>query len=216
MNLLVTAGPTHEYWDAVRFIGNASSGRMGIAIAGAAARRGHQVTLVLGPSREAPPPGVRTIRVVSARQMQAAVHRAFPHADAVVMAAAVSDYRPARRARGKRPKIAGPLRLDLVPTPDILAGLGRRKGRRTLVGFALQTGDGLRAAIEKLRKKNLDWCVMDGPESMGTGRATVTLIDRAGRSTTWRDIPKRRFGTILCRRIEAGRGLSDSPAHLRV
>jgi phosphopantothenoylcysteine decarboxylase/phosphopantothenate--cysteine ligase len=208
MNLLVTAGPTHEYWDDVRYLGNASSGRMGIAIAAAAARRGHRVTLVLGPTAVRPPRGVRVVRVVSAREMQAAVRRAFPGARAVVMAAAVADYRPATRIRGKQPRGPGGVRLPLVPNPDILAGLGRRKGRRLLVGFALQAGSGLREARAKMTRKNLDWCVLDHPEAIGTDRATVTLLDRSGARRTWVGLPKRRLGTILCRLLEA----ADAPA----
>jgi phosphopantothenoylcysteine decarboxylase/phosphopantothenate--cysteine ligase len=204
MNILVTAGPTHEYWDAVRFLGNASSGRMGIAIAEAAARRGHRATLVLGPASVSPPSRVRVVRVVSALQMQAAVRRAFPAADAVVMAAAVADYRPAARIRGKMRRTGRRLRLDLVPNPDILAGLGRRKGGRILVGFALQPGPGLREAREKMRRKNLDWCVLDHPGAIGRDRATTTLIDRAGRVRTWRLLPKRRFAVLLCRALESG------------
>jgi phosphopantothenoylcysteine decarboxylase/phosphopantothenate--cysteine ligase len=203
MNILVTAGPTHEYWDDVRFLGNASSGRMGIAVAEAAARRGHRVTLVLGPVSEVPPRAVRLVRVVSARQMQAAVLRAFPAADAVVMAAAVADYRPAARIRGKMRRSARRLRLDLVPNPDILAGLGRRKGGRILVGFALQSGPGLREAADKMLLKNLDWCVLDHPDAIGRDAATVTLLGRSVPPRTWRRIPKRRFADLLCRTLES-------------
>jgi phosphopantothenoylcysteine decarboxylase/phosphopantothenate--cysteine ligase len=203
MNILVTAGPTHEYWDAVRYLGNASSGRMGMAVADAAARRGHRVTLVLGPTALPPPRGVRVVRVVSARQMRAAVGRVFPAADAVVMAAAVADYRPAGRIRGKLRRSPGRTRIDLLPNPDILAGLGRRKGRRILVGYALQAGPGRREALDKLRRKNLDWCVLDHPGAIGADRATVTLIDPAGGARTWRDLPKRRFGGMLCRLLES-------------
>jgi phosphopantothenoylcysteine decarboxylase/phosphopantothenate--cysteine ligase len=203
MNILVTAGPTHEYWDDVRFLGNASSGRMGIAVAAAAARRGHRVTLLLGPTAERPPRGVRLLRVVSARDLQAAVRRAFPAADAVVMAAAVADYRPAARLRGKLRRAPGRLRLELVRNPDILAGLGRRKGHRLLIGFALQPGHGLREALGKLRRKNLDWCVLDHPEAIGKDRATVAILDRAGGCHAWQDLPKRRLGTLLCRLLES-------------
>jgi phosphopantothenoylcysteine decarboxylase/phosphopantothenate--cysteine ligase len=203
MNILVTAGPTHEYWDAVRYLGNASSGRMGMAVADAAARRGHRVILVLGPTALPPPRGVRLIRVVSARQMRTAVNRAFRSADAVVMAAAVADYRPAGRIRGKLRRTPGRTRIALRPNPDILAGLGRRKGRRRLIGFALQAGPGRREALDKLRRKNLDWCVLDHPGAIGADRATVTLLDRAGSARTWRNLPKRRFGAMLCRLLES-------------
>jgi phosphopantothenoylcysteine decarboxylase/phosphopantothenate--cysteine ligase len=135
--------------------------------------------------------------------MASAVRRAFPAADAVVMAAAVADYRPAARARGKIRRAPGRLRLDLLPTPDILAGLGRRKGRRLLVGFALQPGRGRCEAVAKLRRKRLDWCVLNHPEAIGGDRADVTLIDRDGRARTWSRLPKRRLGIMLCRLLEA-------------
>lgn len=175
MNILVTAGPTREYLDAVRFLSNASSGRMGFACARAARRAGHRVTLVTGPVELPDPPGVRTIRVTGAREMRRAVLKAFPRADAVIMTAAVGDYRPARRFPGKIKKGARPLSLRLVRTPDILKALGARKGRRLLVGFALEVRDAEREALRKAREKNLDYVVLNSPRAFGAGRMDASV-----------------------------------------
>lgn len=134
MHLLVTAGPTREYLDDVRYLSNASSGRMGYAVAAAARSRGHRVTLVSGPVELSPPRGVRVIQVTSAREMEHATIREFRKADALVMTAAVSDYRPASRVTGKIKKGRAAWTLRLVRTPDILsacagAGEGPRPGR---------------------------------------------------------------------------------------
>jgi phosphopantothenoylcysteine decarboxylase/phosphopantothenate--cysteine ligase len=170
VRLLVTAGPTREHLDAVRYLSNPSSGRMGFACARAAARAGHEVLLVTGPVELPDPPGVRTLRVVSADDMYRAVLRAWPRLDAAIMTAAVGDWRPAARARGKIKKGPGPLVLRLERTKDILLELGRRKGGRRLVGFALETDDGPRNARLKYERKNLDLIVLNGPASFGAGR----------------------------------------------
>jgi len=165
MRVLVTAGPTREYLDAVRFISNASSGKMGFACAAAAARAGHDVTLVTGPVALPDPAGVRTIRVVSAAEMHRAVMKAYPKADAAIATAAVGDYRPAERASGKLKKKAGDLTLRLVRTRDILQEMGDRKGRRVLVGFALEVQDAVEQALLKYEKKHLDYIVLNTPKT---------------------------------------------------
>lgn len=182
MRVLVTAGPTREHLDRVRFLSNASTGRMGIEVARAAAEAGHEVVLVLGPTHLAPPdlPAVRTVRVVSALEMLAACEEAWPACDALVATAAVADHRPARPSEGKPEKSAGPLALDLVPTPDVLATLAASKGARRCVGFALQVEDGERRAREKLVRKDLDAIVLDAPDAMGAERSDFTLIPRDG------------------------------------
>ncbi len=176
----MTAGPTREFLDDVRFLSNLSSGRMGYAVAEAAIDAGHRVTLVSGPTAIVPPPRAKLVRVESARQMAHAVDGCFPDADAVVMAAAVADYRPARRVHGKIKKSRGTRALLLLPNPDILAGLGRRKGLRVLVGFALESSRGRERALEKLRAKNLDWIVWNAPEAQGATRASVEILDGMG------------------------------------
>ena len=158
--VLVTAGPTYEDIDQVRYIGNRSSGRMGYAVAAEAARRGARVVLVSGPTHLEPPQGLEVVRVRSAVQMQEAVSRHASDSDIIVMAAAVADYTPASGPiAGKIEKSESPLDLALVRTPDILAGLGRTRGqnvRPVLVGFAAESGDPVRRGREKLERKSVD------------------------------------------------------------
>lgn len=173
MRLLVSAGPTREYFDSVRYISNPSSGKMGYAVARAAAGRGHDVTLVSGPVSLKPPPGVTVIPVVTAAEMAVACKRAFRGADAAVMTAAVCDYRPVDRLTHKRPKRQAAFRVVLEPTEDIAAALGRRKGRRLLVGFAMEDHDPRPHAERKLKRKNCDLIVLNGLETVGADRAVV-------------------------------------------
>jgi len=170
--VVVAAGPTHEDLDDVRYIGNRSSGRMGYAVAAEAVRRGARVVLVSGPSALTPPAGVELVRVRSAEQMHAAVRSHAPAADIVVMAAAVADYTPVRRAAGKIEKTAGPLELSLVRTTDILAALGReRAGSPTpvLIGFAAESGDPVERGREKLLRKGADLIVANDISTEGSG-----------------------------------------------
>jgi phosphopantothenoylcysteine decarboxylase/phosphopantothenate--cysteine ligase len=157
--LLVTAGPTREEIDPVRYLSNYSSGKMGYAIAGVAARRGAEVVLVSGPSSLAPPYGVERICVDSAAQMHKAVFDRLESSDVIIKAAAVADYRVAKRAEQKLKKTADDLTLTLEKNPDILADLGRNKGARILIGFAAETEKLLEHAGDKLRRKNLDLIV---------------------------------------------------------
>jgi phosphopantothenoylcysteine decarboxylase/phosphopantothenate--cysteine ligase len=161
--IVVTAGPTYEDIDPVRFVGNRSSGRMGFALASEARRRGARVTLVAGPTALAAPDVGEVIRVRSAAEMHAAVMRAAAGADAVLMAAAVADYTPAAPAGGKIEKRDGPLTLTLTRTPDILADLGALRDGATsppwLVGFAAETDDVLRKARDKRIRKRVDLIV---------------------------------------------------------
>jgi phosphopantothenoylcysteine decarboxylase/phosphopantothenate--cysteine ligase len=158
--VVVTAGPTYQDIDDVRYIANRSSGRMGYAVASEAARRGARVVLVSGPTRLEPPAGVEVVRVRSAVDMHAAVQKVAADADVVVMAAAVADYTPAGGAHdGKIEKQDAPLALTLVRTPDILAELGRRRAgapRPVLIGFAAESGDPVARGREKLRRKHVD------------------------------------------------------------
>ena len=185
LRVLVTAGPTREHLDPVRYLSNESSGRMGFEIARAAAELGWRVTLVAGPVGLPTPPGVTRVNVVSAREMLDAASRAFRDADALFMAAAVSDWRPRlRRAQKWRKKEQGgtQAQLDLVRTPDILARLSRRKGARLVVGFALETADGERRARRKLVAKNADYVVLNDDSALNAERATVTILGRDGTS----------------------------------
>jgi len=184
VRLLVTAGPTREPIDAVRFVGNRSSGRQGYAIAEEAARRGGEVTLVSGPTSLADPFGVTSVHVETAAEMRDAVLAAYPGADAVVMAAAVSDFRPATPPAGKLKKGDAPDALNLERTRDILAELGAEKGDRVLVGFAAETEDVVASARGKLEAKNLDLIVANDVSEADAGFDVATnrvvLIDSHG------------------------------------
>lgn len=169
VRVLVTAGPTEEPIDPVRFVGNRSSGKTGYAIAEEAARRGAHVTLVTGPTSLPDPFGVTTVRVTTALQMEAAVGEGFSEADVVVASAAVADFRPAEPAAGKLKKSEAPETIALVCNPDILAGLGARKEGRLLVGFAAETGDVLAEASRKLAEKNIDLVVGNDVSQPGLG-----------------------------------------------
>lgn len=157
--VLVTAGPTQEPIDPVRFLSNRSSGKMGYAVAEAAARRGARVVLVSGPTALRPPDGVEVVAVRTAEEMRAAVLDRLESATIVVKAAAVSDYRPAKAAGQKIKKSAATSALELEPTPDILAEVGHRKGSRIVIGFAAETQDVAASARRKLVEKNLDLVV---------------------------------------------------------
>lgn len=179
--VLISAGPTYEAIDPVRFIGNHSSGKMGIAIANAAAELGAEVTLVLGPSSLQPKEGVEVIPVQSASEMYEACTQRFKNVDIAVMAAAVSDYRPKNVADQKIKKSEDTLNIELVKNPDILFNLGQAKKHQVLVGFALETENVIENAIGKLHKKNCDLIVLNSPgETSGFGKDTneVTLINR--------------------------------------
>jgi phosphopantothenoylcysteine decarboxylase / phosphopantothenate---cysteine ligase len=175
VRVLVSAGPTHEPIDPVRFIGNRSSGKMGVAVASDAARRGAVVTLVLGPDTVGPPPGVEVVRVATAEEMRTAIVGRSAEADVIVMAAAVADFRPKTVADAKLKKEAGTPELLLEPTPDILAELGERKRvGQVVIGFAAETSDAESAGAEKLRRKHVDLLVANLVARDGTGFGSDT------------------------------------------
>lgn len=204
MKILITAGPTREPWDSIRYLSNRSSGRMGYAIAEAAGTLGHEVTLISGPVALQPPKGVRFLPVTTALEMEKACKRMFSQVDAVIMAAAVADFRPARRVAGKLKKEGSRiLSLRLVKNPDILLGLGRRKGSRKLIGFALEAADGLANARGKLRRKNLDFIVLNGPGALEGERASVTVFGRDGSRRDWKSVTKQEIGRRLVALLEA-------------
>jgi phosphopantothenoylcysteine decarboxylase/phosphopantothenate--cysteine ligase len=174
MNILITAGPTREHLDPLRFLSNRSTGKMGFAVAQAAAERGHTVTLIAGPVSLATPPGVTRIDVVSARDMLAAVQKALPHQDALVMSAAVADFRPATVAETKLKKREMNPVIHLEPNPDILKTISPLKGTRVFVGFAAETGDPITEAQRKLASKGLDMIVANDVTAEGAGFAVDT------------------------------------------
>ncbi|HXG00146.1 MAG TPA: bifunctional phosphopantothenoylcysteine decarboxylase/phosphopantothenate--cysteine ligase CoaBC, partial [Bacteroidota bacterium] len=187
VRVVITAGPTYEPIDPVRFIGNYSSGKMGFAIATAAALRGADVTLIAGPVSLATPRNTRRIDVQTARQMYDAVHREYEQADIVIMAAAVADFTVASPspAKIKREQLEGEaFTLTLTKNPDILKSLGEKKRHQVLVGFALETGNGVANARAKLSAKNLDLIVLNNPLEEGAGFGTdtnrVTILSSDG------------------------------------
>lgn len=203
LKVVVTSGPTREYLDGVRFLSNASTGRMGIALARAAARRGAAVTLILGPSAIEPPAGVETVAVVSTQDMLRDTRSAAAKADVVIFAAAPSDWRPVRRRRGKPPREDGAWSLDLTSTPDIAATLGRRKGRRVHVGFALEVGGGEPRARAKLERKGLDAIVLNGLENMGTGGGRADWIVEGAEASPLPTASKSALARAILDRLES-------------
>jgi phosphopantothenoylcysteine decarboxylase/phosphopantothenate--cysteine ligase len=181
--VLVTAGPTREPIDPVRYISNRSSGKMGYAVAEAALRRGAKVILISGPVALKPPAGAEFVAVQTAREMRDAVMAHFERAGIVIKTAAVADF-AVRHAAGQKIKRKGPATLDLEPTPDILAEVGTKKGGRIVVGFAAETENPLENARKKLESKSLDAIVLNDVSQPGIGfdseRNAVTILTRAG------------------------------------
>lgn len=191
MRFLITAGGTREYIDAVRFISNASSGRMGYALAHAAGRAGHKVTLVSACDLQ-PPVGVEFVGVDSAEEMFTAVKRYFNKCDCLIMAAAVSDYTPVRVAKTKIKRERKFLTIKLRPTTDILKWAGQRRKEQILIGFALEDKAIRRRAEKKLKEKRLDMIIANTPAAIGAEESTVQIktpdscwvkIENAGKTT---------------------------------
>ena len=203
--VIVTAGPTHEPIDPVRYLTNRSSGKMGYAIAQEAADRGAQTILVSGPTALTAPRGVEVIQVETALQMRAAMLDHLPKATVVIKAAAVSDYRLSRPSTSKVKKSEKSQTLELVPNPDILKEIGAQKGARIVVGFAAETGDLLRQAERKLKEKNLDLIVVNdvGAEGAGFSHDTnvVSILDLDGGVEELPLLPKRQVARRILDRV---------------
>jgi phosphopantothenoylcysteine decarboxylase/phosphopantothenate--cysteine ligase len=211
-HVLITAGPTQESIDPVRFISNRSSGKMGFALASAAARRGARVTLIAGPVQLATPNGVTRIDVRTSEEMRKAVFDRLEDATVIVKSAAVADFRPAHPSEKKLKKSAMRLSLELDPTPDILQELGRKKGDRLLIGFAAETERLEEEARRKLQTKNCDMIVANQVGTPGTGFGSdeneVLLVTRSGRNIPVARAPKREIADhildqVLTLRLEA-------------
>ncbi len=207
--VVVTAGPTYEDLDDVRYIGNRSSGKMGYAVAIEAARRGARVVLISGPTRLEAPAGVELVRVRRAAEMHNAVQAVAEDADVIVMAAAVADYIPADGTHaGKIEKMDGPLELTLVRTPDILAELGRRRAgapRPVLIGFAAESGDPVPRGREKLRRKAVDMIVANDitlPEGGFDSESNAATIIGAGDDEVFELGPKTELASRILDRAE--------------
>jgi phosphopantothenoylcysteine decarboxylase / phosphopantothenate---cysteine ligase len=178
--ILITSGPTRQYLDPVRYLTNASSGRMGAALAAAALAAGHQAVIVTGPVDVVYPSGAEVYPVVSTDEMLAECLRLFPGCDGLIAAAAPCDYRPESVARHKIRKTAGPLQLRLVETPDIVAALAQIKTRQWIVAFALETEDAHLRAMQKLERKSCGLIVVNGPETIHAPTARIEILDPSG------------------------------------
>lgn len=204
---LVTAGPTYEAIDPVRFIGNHSSGKMGFAIAEELARQGVEVVLVSGPTMQVTGnASIRLIPVTSAKEMLDECLRFFPSSDIAVMSAAVSDYTPSVTAQQKIKKKGDDLNIQLKPTIDILAELGRKKKvKQVLVGFALETNNELEHAREKLKKKKLDLIVLNSLKDKGAGfkgdTNKITIIDKNNKTTKFELKDKKEVAQDIVKKI---------------
>jgi phosphopantothenoylcysteine decarboxylase/phosphopantothenate--cysteine ligase len=206
--VLVTAGPTREPVDPVRFLSNRSSGKMGVAIASAAWRRGAHVSLVAGPLEVPVPPGIDVRTVETTEEMATAVRAALPQADALVMAAAPADFGAAEPAAKKIKKKDKPEAIALAPTPDILKSTrDARSPHAVVVGFALETGDALAGGREKLAAKDLDLVVVNDSTEPGAGFAVdtnrVTIVYRDGRTEPLGLMPKSEVADAILDRVEA-------------
>lgn len=208
--VLILSGPTCEHFDPIRFISNASSGKMGQALAEQAAARGATVTFITGPVAEGNlprHPSISVQRIVSAEDLLAAGRARFAQSDVIVYAAAVADYRPARFSEEKMPKHTARMEIALEPTPDVAATLNREKRPdQVAVGFALQTHDGEAKALEKMRKKQFDGIVLNAPDALGGNEGRYTFFDaRADAPAAWgalrkTDCAARIFDFVVARR----------------
>lgn len=217
--ILVTAGPTQEAIDPVRFVSNRSSGKMGFAIARAAWRRGADVRIVAGPSSLATPYRVERLDSVSAADLLDATARNFPWCTALVMAAAVADFRPANPASGKIKKDARGLKLDMQSIADEMPRLASKKGSRLLIGFAAETSDLEVNARDKMRRKHLDLIVANDVTREGAGFGVdtniVTLIDSGGRAQSHPLMSKDSVADLILDRMVALRAAKSKPTRLR-
>lgn len=204
--ILITAGPTEEPLDPVRFITNLSSGKMGYALAIAAHRRGAEVTLISGPTNLPLPSAEKIIKVRTAKEMHKAVMDNYKKVSIIIKAAAVADYCPKESATEKMKKDKKTLFLELKDNPDIIAEVGKNKGGRILVGFAMETQNLLTNALEKLKKKNMDLIVANNLREEGAGfRADtniITIIDRTGKSESLEKMTKIEAAEEILNRVQ--------------
>lgn len=202
--ILLTAGPTRAYIDDVRFLSNASSGRMAAALAAAALARGHEVTIVSGPVHVAYPKAARVIPVVTTAEMLAASLAELARSDGVIAAAAPCDFEPVRKVAGKIPRAGDGLTLELKPTPDVIATLARKSPRRQwFVAFALEPGADPKRAFAKIEAKRCDLIVVNDLTAMEGTETAVTVYDRRHESVGSRAGSKRAVAGWLIRLFES-------------
>jgi len=200
LRFLITAGPTREFLDPIRYISNRSSGKMGYAIAEAALAVSSNVTLVSGPTSLTAPPGVEFVSVITAQEMAQAVWSRFGSADIFLMAAAACAFRPKTAAGNKIKKGSFSGVLELEPTPDILAELGRRKKSQVLVGFAAETDDLERRARAKLIDKSLDFIVANAASAFDAETNRVAILTADGKIERLRELPKIEVAKVIIER----------------
>jgi phosphopantothenoylcysteine decarboxylase/phosphopantothenate--cysteine ligase len=201
LRFLITAGPTREFIDPVRFISNRSSGKMGYALAEAARAVSRHVVLVSGPSALPRPDGVEFVSVTTAEEMAEAVFPRFERCDVAIMAAAVCDFRPESTASLKIKKAAFSGMLKLMPTIDILAKLGTLKKTQILVGFAAETDNLERNALDKLQRKQLDLIVANEAAAFESDTNTVTFLDSEGKPERLPEMPKGKVAEAIIQRV---------------
>ncbi|MCY2927939.1 MAG: phosphopantothenoylcysteine decarboxylase [Planctomycetota bacterium] len=206
MRILVTAGPTREYIDPVRFITNASSGRMGYAVAAAARRAGHEVTLLTGPTALAAPEGVKVAAFATVEELRAALTERFPTCDALVMAAAVGDFRAQTVAGRKIARKGGPIEVKLIPTEDVLAAtVAKKQAGQTVIAFAVETGtreEMEQKARGEMKAKGADFVVVNTPEAMGREGSQACILSPEGVALAWGDRAKGDLADAIVRLLE--------------
>jgi len=206
MRIIVTAGPTREYLDDIRFISNASSGRMGYAVAAAATGAGHEVTLLAGPVGLPNPPGCEVVRFVCVEDLRAGLAERFGGCDALVMTAAVGDFRPERRVAGKIPRAAGPVTVRLLPTEDILAAVtASRQAGQVVVAFAVEAlppPEAQAKARAEMPSKGADFVVVNGPEAMAAAESQACVLGPEGVALEWDTRAKDELARQIVRLIE--------------
>lgn len=205
-HVLISAGPTREAIDPVRYLSNHSSGKMGYALAEATMKMGHEVTLVSGPTALVAPQGVCLVRVTAAAEMRRAMLSHAKKADVIFMVAAVADYRVVKISNQKIKKKSATLMLKLIKNLDILCELGRRKkSQQILVGFAAETNQHISHAQKKLREKNLDWIVLNDVANkkigFGSDENAVTLLSREGKKIVFKRQSKQRLAEKILREV---------------
>ncbi len=201
--ILITSGPTRQYFDPVRYLTNASSGRMGACLADAALRRGHQVLIVSGPVEVDYPAGAEVVWILSTEELLETSERLFPQCDGLIGAAAPCDYRPVHVADHKMSKTGEPLTLKLIETPDVVATLAARKqAHQWVVGFALETDDRRFRAITKMQKKSCDMMVLNGPEALNSLENQVEILLASGETAATSNGPKQKVSDDILQAIE--------------
>ncbi len=213
MRILLTAGPTREYIDDVRYLSNASSGRMGYALAQSALDAGHEVVLVTGPVDLPPPIGCDVRQVTTTADMRDACLAAFAECDGVIAAAAVCDYQPRQRTNGKMTKTGEPISIELIETDDVLAQLGQLRDHHWVVGFALEAENARENALQKLRAKNCDVVVLNSPQAIGSATNDVQLLGPSGDTLAEWSGEKSVIATHLIQWIDANLAKQTHPNH---